>query len=418
MSTPIQASVADDFSYDPFSPAVMNDPLPFYRVLRNLYPVYYIPEYDTYFLSRFEDVWQFLSITDGTFVGSEGTLPPPAVLRRKNHGQVRLAPTDAISSMSFFGSPIYEQLRQAHTRPFRARAVPRLEAFIRAQARERLDILMPRGRFDLTQQYGGIVAASVQCHLFRIPLAEAKYVLDVVNAGSITDPVTGGNDFVAAKARISEIIEPIVRARRKAGPDGSFSLVDGMFDVRVEGRALSDRDIAAVIGGELLGGTETVPKVVAHGLWELLRHPDQMRAVRSDVASNAGAAFKEMVRYCGPAQWFLRTAHKPAVVGGRAIGVGQRVACLIPSAARDEREYGADAEEFRWNRDIKRWVNFGLGQHFCVGYHLALLEGKVLVEEFLRHVPEFEVIEAEALRRPSNFQWGWNQLPIKVPIMD
>jgi cytochrome P450 len=417
MSTSVEA-IANDFSYDPFSPVVMNDPLPFYRVLRDRYPVYYIAEYDTYFLSRFADVWRFLSITDGTFIGSEATLPTPAMLRRKNHGQVRPAPTDVISSMSFFGSPIYEQLRQAHTRPFRPNAVLALEDFIRAQARERLDILVPRGRFDLTQQYGGIVSAAVQCHLFRIPLAEAKYVLDVINAGSITDPVTGGNDFAATKDRICEIVEPIVRARRKEGPDGSFPLVDPMFDLRIDGRALSDRDIAAVIGGEILGGTETVPKVAAHGLWELRRRPGQMRAVRSDLAANAGTAFKEMARYCGPAQWFLRTAHKPAVIGGVPVAVGQRVAYLVPSAARDEREYGPDAEDFRWDRDIRRWVNFGRGQHFCVGYHLALLEGRILVEEFLRRVPEFQVIEADAVRLPSNFQWGWNRLPITVPITD
>ncbi len=69
-----------DFSYDPFDPAVMADPLPYYRVLRDEHPVYYIDKWDTYALSRFADIWAVLEINDGTFVASEGTLPAATVL--------------------------------------------------------------------------------------------------------------------------------------------------------------------------------------------------------------------------------------------------------------------------------------------------------------------------------------------------
>ena len=84
MNTPVLA----DFSYDPFDPAVMADPLPYYRVLRDEYPVYYVEKWDTYALSRFSDIWQVLEINDGTFVASEGTLPAAAVLARRNDGPV------------------------------------------------------------------------------------------------------------------------------------------------------------------------------------------------------------------------------------------------------------------------------------------------------------------------------------------
>ena len=61
-------SVRHRFSYDPFDPAVMADPLPYYRVLRDEHPVYYVEKWDTYALSRFSDIWQVLEINDGTFV--------------------------------------------------------------------------------------------------------------------------------------------------------------------------------------------------------------------------------------------------------------------------------------------------------------------------------------------------------------
>lgn len=82
MSAPVS------FCYDPFDPAVMADPLPYYRTLRDEYPLYYPPQWDTYALSRFGDVWEVLAVNDGTFVASEGTLPAATGLAKHNDGPV------------------------------------------------------------------------------------------------------------------------------------------------------------------------------------------------------------------------------------------------------------------------------------------------------------------------------------------
>jgi cytochrome P450 len=402
------------FTFDPFSPDVMADPLPFYRELRRDHPVYYNTTYDAWFLSRFDDVYEMLSAGDNVFVASESARPTREVLSRPNHGHPPTATTTPLAPHHMHGSPVYEILRQAYSKPMRPGPVRQLEGFIRGLATERLDLLLPRGRFDLTQHYGGIVAASVQCHLFRMPLSEAKYVLDTINAGSRTDTANATPD-PERYDRLCEIVQPAVRARREHGWDGSWPLVDGMLDLKLDGHGLTDREIAMTIGIVMLGGTETVPKVVAHGLWELYSRPSQLAAVRADLKQNVPVAFREMVRLCAPAQWFVRTVQRDTDLAGVRMKRGQRVIYLIPSAARDEREYGEDSEEFRWDRPISRWVNFGHGQHFCVGYHLALLEGSILVEEFMRRVPDFEVIKERAVRLPSNFQWGYNELPIRIP---
>ncbi|WP_181779319.1 cytochrome P450 [Pseudonocardia pini] len=401
-------------TFDPFAPEVMADPLPFYRELRRNNPISYNATYDAWFLARFADVHEMLGKGDNQLVASEGARPSRETLETPNGGRPAFPATDPLTMHHMYPSPTYETIRQAESAPFKPGAVRTLAELIRTLVRERLDILVPRGRFDLTQHYGGIVAASVQCHLFRLPLSEAKYVLDLVNTGSMADPLTGRQDPERFD-RVCELVEPGVRRRRAEGGGGApWALVDRLLTTQVDERPLTDREIAMTIAAVLVGGTETVPKVVAHGLWELQRHPDQMAAVRADPAQTVPQAFREMVRYCGPAQWFVRTAHTDLRIGDAHIRKGQRVIYLLPSAARDEAEYGPDAEEFRWDRPIRRWVNFGYGQHFCLGYHLALLEGSILVEEFLRRVPEFEVIEERVVRHPSSFQWGFNELPIRV----
>jgi cytochrome P450 len=191
-------------------------------------------------------------------------------------------------------------------------------------------------------------------------------------------------------------------------------LVDGLLGYRLpDDSPLDDVEVATQMLCVFIGGTETVPKIVAHGLWELLSHPDQLAAVKADPKANVPVAREEMIRYCAPAQWFARTVRKPYTIHGTTIEPGQRVITLLASANRDEREY-PEPDEFIWNRPIQRMLAFGRGQHFCLGYHVARLEIAVMIEEWLRRVPDFRIIEESAIRPPSSFQWGWSSLPVEV----
>jgi cytochrome P450 len=402
-----------DFSYDPFDPAVMADPLPYYRVLREYHPVYYLDKWDTFALSRFADIWDVLAVNDGTFVASEGTLPPASTLGHHNDGPVADPPWHPLPFHAVFDAPIYDSVRQAHSKPFRPKAAAQLETRIRALANERLDLLLTHGRFDLTQEYGGIVAASVVCDFLGIPTELAPKVLASVNAGSLAEPGSGV-DTAQSRPDYLDYLIPSVRQRRANPADHPLPVVDGLLSYRLpDDSPLDDVEVATQMLCVFIGGTETVPKIVAHGLWELLRHPDQLAAVRADAKANAPVAREEMIRYCAPAQWFARTARKPFTIHDITIEPGQRIITLLASANRDECEY-PEPDEFIWNRPIQRSLAFGRGQHFCLGYHVARLEIAVMVEEWLRRVPDYRIIEESAFRPPSSFQWGWSSLPVEV----
>jgi cytochrome P450 len=402
-----------NFRYDPFDAQVMADPLPYYRILRDQYPVYYMPQWDTYALSRFEDIWRVLEVNDGTFVASEGTLPPASVLAQHNTGPVDDPPLHPLPFHAAFDTDLYSDIRRAHSQPLRPKSVAGLEARIRELANERLDLLLPRGSFDLTQEYGGIVAASMVCELLGIPTDRAPQVLAAVNAGSLAEPGEGV-DTAEARPNYLEYLVPVVAGRRADPSRGALPVVDGLLGYHLpDGSALNDVEVATQMLCIFIGGTETVPKIVAHGLWELSQRPEQLAAVRADPAANVPIAREEMLRYCAPAQWFARTARKPFSIHGETIEPGQRVITLLASANRDEREY-PEPDEFIWDRPIKRSLAFGRGQHFCIGYHLARLEVAVLVQEWLRRVPDYEIQGDAATRLPSSFQWGWNNIPVEV----
>jgi len=407
----MKRAVMTTFSYDPFDPAVMADPHAFYRVLRDEYPVYYVPEWDTYVLSRFEDIWKVLEINDGTFVASEGTLPAATVLATHNDGAVADPPLHPMPFHANFDSPLYDDVRKCTAGQFRPRSVNQFADRIRQLANERLDVLLPQGTFDLTQDYGGIVAASVVCELLGLPNELAADVLATVNAGSLAQPGEGVEVGNARPGYLSYLM-PLVSERRAGTRDGNLQIVDALLGYRLpDGTELSDVETAVQLLGVFIGGTETVPKIVAHGLWELLKHPEQLAAVRADLDANVPVAREEMIRYCAPAQWFARTVRRPFTIGDTTINPGQRIITLLGSAGRDEREY-ADPDRFIWDRPIQRLLSFGRGQHFCLGVHMARLEITILITEWLKRVGDYRITDAN--RPPSSFQWGYNNISVEV----
>jgi cytochrome P450 len=397
------------FVYDPFAADVMEDPLPFYKVLRDQYPAYWLPQYEAWAISRFQDVWDVLSEKDGRITTTEGTLMFQQQMVISNEGVVPEPGYDPLQVLSYTESPIHEQVRQAMAPALRRSAARQLEGFVRDQARARLDELVPAGRFNITTEYAGMVVAAVMCRLFGIPLDHAAAVRDAVfvAAPGAQDPELQAQGY----AELSDLVADVVRARRAAGADGQYPLIDGLLEYRLMGRPLTDEEISgSVLATVLFGGVETLPKVVAHGLMELWRHPDQRRQVGADPTNCAGA-FEEMLRFCAPAQWFSRTVRHPITIAGQELGSGHRIFPLLMSANRDEREFD-DPDAFHWDRPITRHLAFGQGQCFCIGNYVARMEGRILLEELLSRTPDYEIDLEESVRPPSSFQWGWRVVPL------
>jgi cytochrome P450 len=352
-----------------------------------------------------------LSDVEGRITTTEGTLMFKEQLAVSNGGVVPKPDYEPLPVLSYTESPIHEELRQAVLPALKRPAALRLEEFIRGLARARLDDLIPAGRFNVNRDYAGMVAAGTMCHIFGIPMSEVELVRDAVlaSAPGTQDMAQQAKDYLALCERVTEVVGD----RRAAGADGSFPLVDGLLNYRLNGRPLTDDEISSsVLSVVLFGGVETLPKVVAHGLMELWRHPDQRREVAAD-PSNCATAFEEMLRYCAPAQWFSRTVKEPITIAGRQLAVGHRIFPLLMSANRDEREFD-QPDEFRWDRPITRHLAFGQGKVFCIGTHVARLEGRILLEELLARVPEYEIDIDHAERPPSSFQWGWRTVPLVV----
>lgn len=397
--------------YDPFSIEAMENPYPVYQELRKHYPIYRLQQYHGWALSRFEHVWQVLEDRGEAFSVVEG---PVFVRDLVSHPfDPGVPPAASERSFATWDPPLHTAIRKAMMPWFRPQAVAILEYRIREQARERLDSLLPSGRFDVVGDFVGPLAVFTISPLLGLPAEDCEELLPLINRYARRQRGRPGftADGLAAQQDMHRFIQEQVADQRWTGHGReNNSVMDALFAYEVDGERLQDADIATQLFSLLVGGVETLPKILAGGIYQLDQHPDQRAALVQDRAL-VGGAFDEMMRHQGVLQHIGRTALQDTEIGGQRIRRGERLFLLLQSANRDEREF-PDAEQFDIHRRPGRSLSLGRGLHHCIGGHLARLEGKVLLELLMESIPEFSVIESGMERLPSDFQLGYTAMPV------
>ncbi len=82
------------------------------------------------------------------------------------------------------------------------------------------------------------------------------------------------------------------------------------------------------------------------------------------------------------------------------------------SVGLDEPEHD-DAAVFDVHRRPQRSLIFGHGQHKCIGEHLAVRMGTVMIEELFSVIDAFEVDVERCHRKNAEFVKGFDSVPIR-----
>jgi cytochrome P450 len=109
--------------------------------------------------------------------------------------------------------------------------------------------------------------------------------------------------------------------------------------------------------------------------------------IKSQVESSLGAAaIEELLRYKAPSQYQGRFSVGERAFHGITIPAGFPVLLVTGAANRDPRAF-EDPDRFDIEREGPPGIAFGHGIHFCIGAHLARLEGRIALEELYRRWP-------------------------------
>ena len=203
----------------------------------------------------------------------------------------------------------------------------------------------------------------------------------------------------------------IALAQQRRTEEPREDLTSMILGTEFGGHLMDDIEFASFFVQLVTAGNDTTKTMLSSGILALLQHPDQLREVRDDPSLIPGAV-EEILRWANPLHYFRRTATTATTLRDVTINPGDKVSMYYTSANRDE-ELFEDSQRFDIHRSPNPHLAFGIAEHFCLGVHLARLEGRVFFEELLARFPEIE-LAGEPVHVRSNLNNAYKKLPVTM----
>lgn len=278
--------------------------------------------------------------------------------------------------------PDHLKYRRIVNKAFIPRVVEAKLPHIRDMARDIIDKVVQRGECEFVSEVAAELPLQVICELMGVAQEDRHMIFHNTNimiGADDPDLSTTEDEGHMAAAEVYAYGYKILENHRQHPSDG---LVDMLISGTVDGENLTDDEFAQFFLLLLVAGNETTRTVTANGMKLLIEHPDQLQELVDNPALIPNAV-EEFLRYEPAVMQFRRTAMADVELGGKQIKKGDKVLMFYTSANRDE-DYFEAPQVLDIHRDnAKEHRAFGIGEHFCLGSHLARLELRVMFEEII-----------------------------------
>ncbi|OLO32875.1 cytochrome P450 [Streptomyces sp. MNU77] len=363
----------------------------------------------SYIVSRYEDVERVFKDKEGEFTTENYDWQIEPV-----HGRTILqlsgrehAVRRALVAPAFRGSDLREKF------------LPVIER----NSRELIDAFRDAGSADLVADYATRFPVNVIADMLGLDKSDYDrfhgwYTAVIAFLGNLSGDPEVARAGERTRVEFAEYMLPIIRERREAPGD---DLLSTLCTAEVDGVRMGDEDIKAFCSLLLAAGGETTDKAIAGIFTNLLRHPEQLEAVRAD-RTLIPRAFAETLRYTPPVHMIMRQSATEVALGGGTVPAGSTVTCLIGAANRDEDRY-RNPDAFDIFREDLTATNafsaaadhlaFALGRHFCVGALLAKAEVEIGVDQLLDAMPDLRLADGFDPVEHGVFTRGPQSLPVR-----
>ena len=303
--------------------------------------------------------------------------------------------------------PEHQRLRRMLTPEFTIRRMKRLEPRIVEIVDAQLDAMEKAGPpTDLVASFALPIPSLVICELLGVPYDDRDdFQRRSARQLDLSIPIAERLELVRrGREYMGSLVE---RARRQPGDD-----ILGML-VREHGTELTDNELIGVAGLLLLAGHETTSNMLGLGTLALMRHPDQLAAVRDDPDA-IGPAVEELLRWLSIVHSAIpRITTTDVEIAGVPIPAGQLVFVSLPSGNRDP-DFIDSPEMLDIGRGAPGHLAFGHGVHHCLGAPLARMEMRIAFPAVLRRFPALALAEdfSDVAFRSFHFIYGLRSLEV------
>lgn len=297
-------------------------------------------------------------------------------------------PRELVGNLMDYDPPEHTRLRQRLTPGFTLRRMRRLRPYIEQIVTERLDIMEEAGSpADLIELLADAVPGAVLCELIGVPQDDRAMFIQLCHRhldASLSQRRRAG----AGEAFSRYLLAMIARNRKEPG-EGLIGAV-----VAEHGDAATDEELRGFCVQVMLAGDDNISGMIGLGVLALLRHPEQIAALRGDDQS-VDRAVDELIRYLTvPYAPTPRTAKEDVTIAGQVIREGETVTCSLPMANRDPALL-PDADRLDVTREPVPHVAFGHGIHHCLGASLARLELRTVYTLLWQRFPTLRLADPQ-----------------------
>ncbi len=314
-------------------------------------------------------------------------------------------------SMLVTEPPEHTRLRRVVSRAFTPRALDRLRTRIHDIADELLGGLEGRVECDLITEYTSQIPIAVITELLAIPHEETRdlHAIGESTTRLIATTAASWRDFREAVKSLREfdlyLAAHIERLRHDDTADSILSDVirDGdLTDVETK-----------VLAGLLLGaGFITTTHVFGKAVVALVRHPDQLAALRANPVGWPNA-IEEILRYDTTGQVGARVATEHLDIQGYPVRPGEAIFLLLGGANRDPTVFEHPAIFDTTRTNAREHLSFGTGIHACLGAALARMELHIGLQSLFERFPGL-TLDGEPTFNDSILLHGLKHLPVSL----
>jgi cytochrome P450 len=394
--------------YDPDA-YVAGPPHEIFAELRRTQPVYFQE------MSGEPGYWAVLKHADVVHVARE------PLLFSASDGGVMLenlepAQLDMMRSMLLaMDPPRHVDYRRPIAPRFTARVIASMEGQIRGICREIMANAGDKGDVEFVHDVTSSLPSRVIGELMGLPAADLPMIhrlAEMNTSGQDSEYTTAQQpESDISQGTIDMAMYAIEFAGRRRQEEPRADLTTLLLETDFNGHYMTDIDFGSFFVQLVTAGNDTTKTMLSSGLLALLQHPEQLAELRADPSLVPGAV-EEILRWANPLHYFRRTATADTELRGVPIEAGAKVAMIYTSANRDEDVF-ADSQRFDIHRHPNPQLSFGIAEHFCLGVHLARLEGRVFFEELLGTFPSIE-LTGDPIRVRSNLNNALKVLPVRL----
>ena len=390
-------------AYNPLSARVARDPYPVYAKLRARDPVHY---------SRLMDAWVFARYRDAdAILRDHRHFSSDPRKRMASKRQRASLPSPEDMTMLFLDPPDHTRLRALVNKAFTRKAVTALEPHVRNLMESLLDDVEDPAGFDWMEAVAHPLPVIVIAEMLGVPPEDrAQFRIWSDRRARILEPTITAREREVAKEAAQSLdayFLPIIEDRRAAPRD---DIISALVQAEEAGDTLTEHEMLTMVRLLLVAGNETTTNLLGNGLLALLRHPEQLNALRED-PDLIPAAVEELLRFDSPVQTDFRTAVEDCDVNGFPARRGQNVVVLIGAANHDPAVFDAPDRLDVHRRDAGH-ISLGRGIHHCLGAQLARLEARVAFEVLLERFSSIRLLTDRPVFRNNIVLRGLRSLPI------